>query len=63
MKRSTLLKHLESNDCELGREGARHSMWKSRAGGALVAVPRHREIDNQTARVICRQLGIPDPRG
>ena len=26
-----------------------------------VTVPRHREIPFETARAICRQLGIPDP--
>lgn len=29
----------------------------------IAAVPRHREINTQTARAVCKDLGIPPPRG
>src|SRR6056297_686483 len=44
MKRRDLIQYLQRNGCELLREGARHSIYKSIAGGSLTVVPRHREI-------------------
>ncbi len=62
MKRQALLKHLKEHDCELRREGARHSIYQNVHTGKRTSVPRHAEIDNTTARKICAQLGIPPPQ-
>lgn len=59
MKRSELIKHLRSHDCELLREGSRHSWWHHAKLNRRSAVPRHSEVDNLLARKICKDLGIP----
>lgn len=61
MKRTDLIKHLKAHGCRLLREGKGHSIWVNPANDKQSAVPRHREIDDYTARAICRQLGIPEP--
>ncbi len=61
MKRRQLLDHLASHDCAFRREGANHSIYQNMKTGKLTAVGRHTEIDNNAARKICRQLGIPKP--
>jgi mRNA interferase HicA len=61
MKRRALLQYLANHGCELLREGGRHSWWRNVSTGRRSAVPRHSEIDNQLARKICRDLGIPEP--
>ena len=63
MKRGTLIRHLTENGCGLAREGSRHSVWVNLRTGAQTSVPRHREVDNRTAKTICGHLGIPDPPG
>jgi predicted RNA binding protein YcfA (HicA-like mRNA interferase family) len=60
MKRTELIRHLVSHGCELKREGAEHSIYWRPATGARTTVPRHREINDITARKICRDLGIPE---
>lgn len=59
MKRGDLLRHLRANGCGLLREGARHSWWHNPGQNKRSAVPRHNEIDDDLARKICRDLGIP----
>ncbi|HUE69402.1 MAG TPA: type II toxin-antitoxin system HicA family toxin [Pirellulaceae bacterium] len=61
MKRTELLKHLRRHGCRFVREGSSHSIWQNQANGKQTAVPRHREIVNRTARMICQQLEIPPP--
>jgi mRNA interferase HicA len=61
MKRRDLLRHLVANGCELLREGARHSVFVNRARGKSSTVPRHTEVNDFTARRICRDLEIPEP--
>lgn len=61
MKRRQLLDHLKSNGCEFFRAGSNHDIYRNIATGKRTAVPRHREIDNLTARKICDQLGAPRP--
>jgi len=58
MKRRDLIRHLKSNDCELLREGGRHSWWHNPAQNRRSAVPRHREINEHLAQKICKDLGI-----
>ncbi len=59
MKRVDLIKHLQNHGCQLRREGRGHSIWFNPVTGRQSSVPRHREVDDYTARAICRQLGIP----
>ncbi len=62
MKRRVLIRHIEAFGCILLKEGAKHSRYVSVAEKARQAtIPRHREIDDFLARVICRQLGVPPP--
>lgn len=61
MKRRNLLRHLQSNGCELLREGGRHSWWFNPEQNRRSAVPRHTEINNHLAKKICRDLGVEDP--
>jgi predicted RNA binding protein YcfA (HicA-like mRNA interferase family) len=59
VKRRALVRHLEAHGCELLREGGNHSIYVNRSTGKTSAVPRHSEINDDLARKICRDLGIP----
>ncbi|MSO36551.1 MAG: type II toxin-antitoxin system HicA family toxin [Acidobacteria bacterium] len=59
MKRRALVRHLQDYGCELLREGANHSIFVNRAAGKTSAVPRHAEINDDLARKICKDLGVP----
>lgn len=59
MKRRDLVQHLEAHGCELLREGARHSIYVNRRTRKGSSIPRHREINEQLARKICRDLEVP----
>ena len=59
MKRKALLDHLKANGCEFLREGSKHTMYVNRETVRSTAVPRHSEITNNTARKICKDLGVP----
>jgi len=48
-----------AHGCELIREGGNHSWWGNPKLNKRSAVPRHREIPDQLAKKICRDLGIP----
>jgi mRNA interferase HicA len=58
-----LVCHLEAHGCQLLREGGRHSVFVNRATRKASSVPRHREINEQLARKICRDLEVPPPAG
>lgn len=58
MKRKELIKHLERYNCYLVREGARHSIYVNKSG-IPVTVPRHPDINDYTAKSICKALEIP----
>ncbi len=59
MKRKRFLKHLRDNGCKLEREGGSHSWWFNPLLNKYSTVPRHNEIDDNLARKICKDLGIP----
>ena len=59
MKRVDLLKYLKEQGCVLVREGSRHSIWGNPSLNKVSSVPRHTEVDNNLARKICKDLGIP----
>jgi mRNA interferase HicA len=61
MKRRDLVRHLEAHGCRLLREGGRHSVFVNVATRKISTVPRHREVDEQLARKICRDLQVPVP--
>ena len=61
MKRRDLVRHLESNGCEVQREGGRHTVYVNRANRKVSTVPRHREINDHLARKICRDLEVQIP--
>jgi mRNA interferase HicA len=61
VNRKDLVKHLRKHGCELLREGRSHSVWMNATNDQQSSVPRHREINDYTARSICRQLRIPEP--
>ena len=61
MKRRALVRHLEEHGCELLREGANHSIYVNRTASKTSAVPRHTEINDDLAKKICRDLGVPIP--
>lgn len=61
MRRNNLLRHLRMYDCDLLREGGRHSIWINRISGKISAIPRHAEIKEVIVRKICRDLDIPIP--
>jgi len=57
MKRTQLIKHLRAHGAVLLREGSRHSIYQK--GHLKTQVPRHREIVDELARKICKDLDIP----
>ena len=61
MKRRALVRHLEEHGCELLREGGRHSIFVNPALGKTSSVPRHTEINDDLAKKICKDLGVPNP--
>ena len=63
MKRRDLERHLRDYGCEFHSSGREHDMWINLTTLVQDAVPRHKEIKLGTVRSICKQLGIPIPRG
>jgi len=61
LKRSALIRHLEGSGCRLHRHGSRHDIFLNPANGRKQPVPRHREIDNQLARIIAKKLEVTLP--
>jgi len=62
VKRRDLIAHLERHGCELLREGGNHSVYLNTTVRKVSTVPRHREINDNLARKICKDLEIPPPR-
>ena len=58
MKRSELICYLQSQGCELLREGGRHSWWCNPITNSRSAIPRHTEIKDILANKICKDLGV-----
>ena len=61
MKRRDLIRYLEKKGCELLREGSNHTVYVNRKEKKASTVPRHREIDDNLAKKIFKDLGIPQP--
>jgi len=60
MKRVNLIRHLIKEGCVFIREGGKHSIFFNPIVKRISTVPRHKEIDNQLAKKICRDLGIKE---
>jgi len=43
------------------RQGGAHAIWINSMNAKIASVPRHREIKENTARAICKQLEVPLP--
>lgn len=61
MKRRELLRHLRAQGCEFLREGGNHTAYVNRAARKVSTVPRHREVNDDLARKICKDLQVPPP--
>ena len=61
MKRRDLIRHLTEHGCELLREGGNHTVYINRSARKVSTVPRHREINEDLARKICKDLEVPVP--
>jgi mRNA interferase HicA len=59
MKRTTLIRYLQEQGCELWREGTRHTLYWNPGNYQTSAIPRHIEIADKLARKICKDLGVP----
>lgn len=57
MKRRDLIKQLETNGFRLIRDDGDHSIYKAQ-GKRPVQVPRHKEINENTARQILKDAGL-----
>jgi len=54
LKRRDLLRHLEAHGCEFLREGSNHTVYVNRTARKVSTVPRHREVNDDVARKICK---------
>ena len=57
MKRRDLIKKLETNGFSKIRDDGSHSIYKA-ANKRAVQVPKHREINENTARQILKDAGL-----
>jgi len=59
MKRRKLIKHLTKHGVKKDHEGGNHTVYFNPVNGLDAAIPRHTEIKDELASLICKQLGIP----
>ncbi len=57
MKRKDLIKHIIKHSASFLREGRRHTIYKR--GRYRTQIPRHKEIVDELARKICKDLDLP----
>jgi mRNA interferase HicA len=57
MKRRDLIRRIETNGYQLIRDDGDHSIYKA-PGKRAVQVPRHNEINENTARQILKNAGL-----
>ena len=57
MKRRDLIKKLEAAGYKLDRDDGNHTVYETE-GGRPVLVPRHREINENTAKSILKAAGL-----
>jgi len=61
VKRRDLIRHVEEHGCQMLREGGNHTVYINPIARRISTVPRHREINDDLARKICKDLDIPSP--
>jgi predicted RNA binding protein YcfA (HicA-like mRNA interferase family) len=61
MNRRLLIRRIEKMGCELLREGGNHSIYVNRRQKKVTTIPRHNEIDDNLAKRIFKDLGLPRP--
>lgn len=59
MKRVVLLRRLADEACVLDRSDGPHDVYRNIITGKRAPVPRHREINEFTAKAILRRLSTP----
>ena len=59
MKRRDLIWHLEAHGCRFLREGGNHTVYLNPEKRKVTTVPRHREVNEDLVKKICRDLEIP----
>ena len=60
MKFRDLVKRIGEEGAVLVRHGADHDWYRNVITGVMGAVPRHREINENSARAIIRRLSAPE---
>jgi len=58
MKRKDLVNKLEGGGFEMVREGSEHSIYRNQKTKIQVSVPRHRELNEITAKKILKEAGL-----
>lgn len=58
MKRVELVRLIRDHGCVLLREGKKHSIYIRVQTGKFTPIPRHKEINEWSARKILKDLGI-----
>lgn len=58
MKRTKLMKYLLKNNCEIYREGRKHTVIRNIVNNRTSTVPRHKELKDLLCIKICNDLGI-----
>lgn len=61
MKRKDFINHLKNNDCLLKRHGSNHDLFVNTKNGKVSTVPRHKEINKELCKKICKDLEINLP--
>ena len=61
MKRVDLLRIIAEEGCVLARSTGGHDIYRNVITGATQPIPRHREINEFTARSIIKHLSTPQP--
>lgn len=59
MKRVKLIRTIEGFGCEFVRHGGKHDWYRNPQTGVSQAVPRHREVNDNLAKHIIRELSNP----
>jgi len=59
MKREKLLKYLRQYNCDIFREGKKHSIVINRNNDKVTSVPRHSDINDKLVYSICKDLDVP----
>jgi len=62
VKRLDLIRILTDEGCVLVRSVGGHDVYRNVITGMLSPVPRHRELNEYTARAIIRKLSVPKSR-